>query len=79
MSSTGTQEAVEAIEALRAQWPQHFNDGRISELGQLFYAPEAFALPGEHDAIRGRDNITAFLREIRDSGDVHFELDAMAV
>jgi ketosteroid isomerase-like protein len=74
MTATTTQEAIGAIEALRAQWAPHFNAGKISELGELFYAPSAFALPGDHDLVEGRANITAFLQEVRDSGDVRFEL-----
>jgi ketosteroid isomerase-like protein len=71
---TAAQEATDAIEALRAQWAPHFNAGKISDLGELFYAPDAFALPGGNDYVRGRSNITAFLQQIRDSGDVRFEL-----
>jgi ketosteroid isomerase-like protein len=74
MSTTATQEAIDAIEALRAQWAPHFNAGKISELGELFYAPDARALPGDHDIVNGRASITAFLQEVRDAGDVRFEL-----
>lgn len=75
MSATASQDAIGAIEALRAQWPVHFNAGRISELGELFYAPDAYAMPGDHDYVKGRDAITAFLQEVRDTGEkVHFEL-----
>jgi ketosteroid isomerase-like protein len=74
MSAATAQEAIDAIEALRAQWPVHFNAGRISELGELFYASDAYAMPGGHDYVKGRAAITAFLQEVRDSGDVRFEL-----
>ena len=74
MPSATAEAGVQAIEALRAQWPEHFNSGRITELGELFYAEDARALPGQHDVITGRGDITRFLREVRDSGDVRFEL-----
>lgn len=70
-----TTEAIAAIEALREQWPLHFNSGRIRELGELFYAPDAFALPGGTDIVRGRADIVSFLQQAKDAGDkVHFEL-----
>ena len=47
MSSATVEAGVQAIEALRAQWPVHFNSGRITELGELFYAEDARALPGQ--------------------------------
>jgi ketosteroid isomerase-like protein len=74
MATVTAEAGVQAIEALRAQWPEHFNSGKITELGELFYAEDARALPGQHDLVVGRDNITRFLREVRDSGDVRFEL-----
>jgi len=70
-----TTDAVEAIQALREQWPLHFNSGRITELGELFYAPDAYALPGGSDIVRGRADIVAFLQAAKDGGEkVHFEL-----
>src|SRR5689334_5779045 len=78
MSITST-EAIEAIQALRVQWAPHFNAGKISELGELFYAPDAFALPGDQDVVRGRANITALMQQVRDSGDVRFDLDIIEI
>jgi ketosteroid isomerase-like protein len=72
--STSTTEGIAAIQALREQWAPHFNAGKISELGELFYADAAYALPGGTDIVRGRAEITRFLQEVRNSGDVRFEL-----
>ncbi len=74
MADATAADGVQAIEALRAQWPVHFNGGKIAELGDLFYAEDAKALAGQHDLVEGRANITRFLREARDSGDVRFDL-----
>jgi ketosteroid isomerase-like protein len=72
---SATSESISAIQALREQWPVHFNSGRIKELGELFYAPDAYALPGGADIVRGRADIVAFLQAAKDAGDkVHFEL-----
>lgn len=73
MSSTSTVAGAQAIEALRAQWPEHFNSNRITELGELFYAADAKALPGQHTLIEGRAAITQFLQAARDT-DARFEL-----
>jgi ketosteroid isomerase-like protein len=77
MSASSPTQGIAAIEALREQWAPHFNAGKISELGELFYAPDAYALPGGSDVVRGRPEITRFLQEVRDSGDVRFELDVI--
>jgi ketosteroid isomerase-like protein len=74
MSASVNTEGVAAIEALREQWPAHFNSGRIEELGELFYAADGCALPGGTDLVRGRANIVRFLQDVRNSGDVRFEL-----
>jgi ketosteroid isomerase-like protein len=74
MSTPSTEAGIQAIEALRARWPEHFNSGRIEELGELFYAEDGKALPPDHDLVTGRAEIARFLREVRDSGDVRFEL-----
>jgi ketosteroid isomerase-like protein len=77
MSASTTTEGISAIQALREQWAPHFNAGKISELGELFYASDAYALPGGSDIVRGRAEITRFLHEVRNSGDVRFELDVI--
>jgi ketosteroid isomerase-like protein len=77
MSTSTSTEGIAAIQALREQWAPHFNAGKISELGELFYATDAYALPGGGDIVRGRAAITRFLQEVRDSGDVRFELDVI--
>jgi ketosteroid isomerase-like protein len=74
MSTSTTSDGIAAIQALREQWAPHFNAGKISELGELFYAADAYALPGGTDMVRGRAEITRFLQEVRESGDVRFEL-----
>jgi ketosteroid isomerase-like protein len=77
MSTSTSTEGIAAIQALRERWAPHFNGGKISELGELFYAPDAYALPGGSDIVQGRADITRFLQEVRDSGDVRFELDVI--
>jgi ketosteroid isomerase-like protein len=77
MSTSATTQGIAAIQALREQWAPHFNAGKISELGELFYASDAYALPGGSDLVKGRAEITRFLRDVRDSGDVRFELDVI--
>ncbi len=74
MSTSTTSEGIAGIQALREQWAPHFNAGKISELGELFYADGACALPGGSDIVRGRAEITRFLKDVRNSGDVRFEL-----
>ncbi|MGD9765600.1 MAG: nuclear transport factor 2 family protein [Candidatus Binatia bacterium] len=66
--------AVEAIEALRAQWDVHFNAGRIAELANLFYTDDAVALPPDTPHITGRANIRAFFQSFYNSGKVEFHL-----
>ena len=63
-----------AIEAVRAKWPVLFNAGRMKELGEWFYAEDAVALPPGSEPVRGRANIAAFFKSVKESGDVHFEL-----
>lgn len=64
----------ESIEAVRAEWPVLFNAGDIDRLGDHFYAENAVALPGAHEPVEGRAAIVSYLREVRESGDVGFEL-----
>jgi len=64
----------EAIEAVRAKWPVLFNGGKVDELGEWFYAEDAYALPPDRDPIRGRRAIVEYFREVRGSGDTRFEL-----
>ena len=66
--------ARDAIEAVRARWPELFNAGRLEELGEHFYSADARALPPDTPAIQGRDAIVEFFRSVRDTGDVHFDL-----
>lgn len=66
--------AVEAIEAVRAQWDVHFNAGRLAELAELFYTEDAMALPPDTPHIQGRDRIRDFLQSFYDSGEVRFQL-----
>jgi len=78
MASVGTETGVEAIEALRAQWAPQFNAGKVDELGDLFYAEDARALPPNHEVVDGRRAIADFLRQVRESGDVRFDLGVIA-
>ena len=66
--------AKEGIEAVRACFPVLFNAGKIDELGESFYAEDAYALPPDHKPIRGRREIVRYIRDLRESGDVRFEL-----
>jgi ketosteroid isomerase-like protein len=63
-----------AIESVRAKWPVLFNAGKMDELGEWFYAEDAYALPPGRPPIRGRNQIIAYFRDLRGSGDVRFEL-----
>jgi len=67
-------DACAAIEALRAQWDVHFNQGLIDELCRLFYTEDALALPPDTPHLAGRDAIRAFLAAARTSGEVSFQL-----
>lgn len=67
-------QAAKAIEALRAQWDVHFNQGKIDELCELFYSDDAFALPPDTPHIEGRAAIRDFLKSFYDSADVEFHL-----
>jgi ketosteroid isomerase-like protein len=64
----------ESIEAVRAEWPVLFNAGRMDELGEHFYAEDAWALPPDTEPVRGRGKIAQFFRQVYESGEVHFEL-----
>jgi ketosteroid isomerase-like protein len=64
----------EAIESVRAKWPVLFNARKFDELGEWFYADDAYALPPEHAEIRGRKQIVAYFRDVAAGGDAHFEL-----
>ena len=46
-----------AIEAVREQFPILFNQGKFDELGKLFYAADAVALPAGREPIEGREAI----------------------
>jgi ketosteroid isomerase-like protein len=70
MSSSGK----DAIEAVRARWPVLFNAGQMDELGEHFYAEDAWALPPDTEPIKGRGEIARFLRQAYESGEVRFEL-----
>lgn len=78
MASVSTETGVEAIEALRAQWAPHFNAGRIDQLSELFYTEDARALPPNHEVVNGRPAIADFFRQVRESGDVRFDLGVIA-
>jgi ketosteroid isomerase-like protein len=44
------------------------------ELGDWFYAEDARALPPEAEPIQGHAEIVEYFRQLRESGDVSFEL-----
>jgi ketosteroid isomerase-like protein len=46
----------------------------MDELGEWFYAEDAYALPPGRPAIRGRKNIVAYFREVHAIEGAHFEL-----
>jgi ketosteroid isomerase-like protein len=66
--------AKEDIEAVRDRFARLFNAGKIDELGESFYAEDAYALPPDHEPIRGRRQIARYIRELRESGDVNLAL-----
>ncbi|MFN8185791.1 MAG: DUF4440 domain-containing protein [Gaiellales bacterium] len=71
MTSSGR----EGIEAVRAEWLALFNAGRMDELGERFYAEDAWAMPPGVEPIRGRGKIVQLFRDVYESGDdPHYEL-----
>lgn len=64
----------EEIEAVRAQFPILFNEGRFDELGKHFYAEDAIALPSGQDPIEGRDAICSYFDDLWKSAGLRFEL-----
>lgn len=64
----------EEIEAVRAQFPILFNEGRFNELGKHFYAEDAIALPSGQDPIEGRDAICSYFDDLWKSAGLRFEL-----
>ena len=57
--------AKEEIEAVRARFPELFNAGKFDELGDWFYAEDAYALPPDHELVRGRQEIVRYLNGMR--------------
>lgn len=67
-----------AIEAVRAQFPVLFNEGKFDELGEWFYAEDAVALPAGREPIEGREAICAFFSELYDSVGLRFDLGVIS-
>jgi ketosteroid isomerase-like protein len=42
-----------------------FNENRIDELGDFYYAPNALLMPPNHEPIRGREKIVEYLKGLR--------------
>lgn len=66
-----------AIEAVRAQFPVLFNEGKFDELGKWFYAEDAVALPAGREPINGREAICAFFDDLYRSIGLRFDLDVI--
>lgn len=64
----------DAIEAVRAQFPVLFNEGKFDELGEWFYAEDAMALPAGQEPIRGRAAICAFFADLWANAGLRFDL-----
>ena len=60
---------TEAIEAVRARYSVLFNAGEMDELGEHFYAEDAWALPPDAEPVKGRSNIVQFFRQDHESGE----------
>lgn len=52
--------------ALRERFDVLFAEGRIDEIGEVFYAPDAMLLPPDADPVRGRPAIVAYLKGLRE-------------
>lgn len=76
--SQGNAAHAAAIEAVRAQFPVLFNEGRFDELGKWFYAEDAVALPAGQGPIEGRDAICAFFDGLYHSAGLRFDLDVIS-
>jgi ketosteroid isomerase-like protein len=70
-------ENAAAIEAVRAQFPVLFNQGKFDELGKWFYTEDALALPVGRGPINGRDAICAFFDDLYQNAGLRFDLDVI--
>jgi ketosteroid isomerase-like protein len=68
---------VQAIEAVRAQFPVLFNEGKFAELGEWFYAEDAMALPFGQDPIRGRRAICDYFDDLWRNAGLRFDLNVI--
>lgn len=51
------------VEKLREAFVELWNEERLDEIGEAFYAEDALILPPGHEPVRGRDQIVDFLKE----------------
>lgn len=51
---------------LRERFDTLYAEGRIDEIGEVFYAPDALLLPPDAEPVRGRAAIVAFLERLRE-------------
>jgi ketosteroid isomerase-like protein len=72
-----TDSGKDAIEAVRAQFPVLFNDGKFDELGEWFYAEDAVALPFGRDPIEGREAICSYFDDLWKNAGLRFDLDVI--
>ncbi|MCC2657400.1 MAG: hypothetical protein K0Q76_2508 [Panacagrimonas sp.] len=52
--------------ALRELFDVYYAEGRINEIGEVFYAPDALLLPPDAEPVRGRAAIVDFLKGLRE-------------
>jgi ketosteroid isomerase-like protein len=52
--------------ALRERFDVLYAEGRIDDIGEVFYAADAMLLPPDADPVRGRAAIVAYLKGLRE-------------